>query len=127
MSAPYALLVDDSPTSRDIFGTILERGGFRIRAVRSGEAALAAVAEGTPDIVVLDLFLPDIDGIEVLRRLRSSSETEAVPVVCITAGPTDQLRERVEGSGFNAIVSKTDGPQVALDVIQDLLDRETDR
>ena len=70
------LVVDDEPTIADAVARYLERAGYEPRVARDGERALALAAERPPDLVVLDLMLPGIDGLEVMRRLRQQSERE---------------------------------------------------
>ena len=77
------LVVDDDPTVSDVVRRYLEQDGFRVRLASDGLAALAAVAAETPDLVVLDLMLGGIDGLEVCRRLRRQLPT--LPVVMLTA------------------------------------------
>jgi DNA-binding response OmpR family regulator len=81
------LVVDDEPAIVQVIQERLEREGFRVRTAASGEGALAAVAEATPDLLILDLMLPGIDGFEVLRRLRQRGCD--VPVIVLTARDDD--------------------------------------
>jgi len=76
------LLVDDEPLITDSLSYSLQREGFEVLAVRDGASALQAVQEFKPDLIVLDLMLPDINGLEVCRRLRQTSST---PVIMLTA------------------------------------------
>jgi DNA-binding response OmpR family regulator len=78
-----ALVVDDDPTVGDVVGAYLERAGFEVHRAADGATALALAADVTPDVVVLDLMLPGIGGLEVCRRLRL--ELPRVPVVMLTA------------------------------------------
>lgn len=78
------LVVDDDATVAEVLTRYLEREGFAVDTVGDGEAALAAAASSPPDLVVLDLMLPGIDGLEVCRRLRAAG-TAHVPVVMLTA------------------------------------------
>jgi DNA-binding response OmpR family regulator len=79
----HVLVVDDDPTVSDVVRRYLEQDGYRVRLAADGLAALAAVAAETPDLVVLDLMLGGIDGLEVCRRLRR--EHPDLPVVMLTA------------------------------------------
>jgi DNA-binding response OmpR family regulator len=83
----HILVVDDEPSIVAVVRDRLEREGLSVRAVASGEEALAHVDADPPDLVVLDVMLPGIDGFEVLRRLRSTGH--AVPVVVLTARDED--------------------------------------
>src|SRR3954447_4486544 len=77
------LVVDDDPTVSDVVRRYLEQDGCRVRLVGDGLAALDAVAAEVPDLVVLDLMMPGIDGLEVCRRLRR--QTPDLPIVMLTA------------------------------------------
>ena len=79
------LVVDDDVTVAEVLTRYLEREGFAVDTVGDGEAALVTAAASSPDLVVLDLMLPGIDGLEVCRRLRSADSTTNVAVVMLTA------------------------------------------
>ncbi|MEV4642506.1 response regulator transcription factor [Actinoplanes sp. NPDC049548] len=79
----HVLVVDDDPTVSDVVRRYLEQDGCRVRLVADGETALAAALAEMPDLVVLDLMMPGIDGIEVCRRLRRTAPD--LPVVMLTA------------------------------------------
>lgn len=76
------LVVDDEPTVRDVLCAYLDRGGFAVTEAADGASALEAVRETDPDLVLLDLMLPEIDGLSVLNEIRRDSE---VPVIVLTA------------------------------------------
>lgn len=79
---PTVLVVDDEAPLRELIRAYLEREGYTVREATNGKDALASVAQSPPDVVVLDLMLPEIDGIEVCRRIRTSSE---VYIIMLTA------------------------------------------
>jgi DNA-binding response OmpR family regulator len=81
--ATSVLVVDDDPTVSDVVRRYLERDGYQVTMVADGRAALASVARHRPDLVVLDLMLPGIGGLEVCRRLRAGGDD--VPIVMLTA------------------------------------------
>src|SRR5919199_6157723 len=83
---PRILLVDDEPNLRHTVGYNLRREGYEVVQAADGEAALGAAQSQPPDLVVLDLMLPGIDGLEVCRRLRQRS---AVPILMLTARDTE--------------------------------------
>src|SRR3954464_7177541 len=78
------LVVDDEPTIGEVVGRYLERAGYATRVARDGRSALAAVDRERPDLVVLDLVLPGVDGLEVMRRLRAR-ERDRLPIILLTA------------------------------------------
>lgn len=96
--APDVLVVDDEPQVRQIVASYLTREGFSVRTAADGTAAMAELAKKRPDLVVLDLMLPGVDGLTVLRRLRASGDQ--VPVIVLSA--KGQESERVAGLELGA-------------------------
>ena len=82
---PRILLVDDDPAILRLLDVNFRMEGFDVDATSHGEEALAAAARQTPDVVVLDLMLPGLDGREILQRLRESPSTADVPALFLTA------------------------------------------
>jgi len=97
---PEVLVVEDEPDIRGLIVHHLVREGFRCRAASSGPEALAEARARTPALVVLDLMLPGIDGLEVCRRLRGDPTTAAVPIIMLTA-KADEV-DRVVGLEMGA-------------------------
>jgi DNA-binding response OmpR family regulator len=93
------LIVDDEPTIAEVVSRYLERAGYRTRVAYDGAEALAAAGDVTPDLVVLDLMLPGIDGLEVMRRLRER-DRERVAVILLTA--KGEASDRVIGLRLGA-------------------------
>src|SRR5664279_3381375 len=91
------LVVEDEPSIAEIVALYLERAGFTVRTVGDGQEALDESARSLPDLVVLDLMLPRVDGYEVLRRLRATSDT---PVIMLTARKTEV--DRIAGIELGA-------------------------
>jgi DNA-binding response OmpR family regulator len=83
--APEVLVVDDEPDIRALIVHHLTQDGFRCRTAADGSEALARLRAGTPDLIVLDLMLPGIDGLEVTRRVRAEPAWAAVPIIMLTA------------------------------------------
>jgi len=102
------LVVDDDLTVRDVVRRYLERAGHQVALADNGEDALAWIARHEPDLVVLDLMLPGIDGLEVCRRLR---ETSAVPVVMLTALGEEENRIAGLQLGADDYVTKPFSPR----------------
>ena len=102
------LVVDDDLTVRDVVRRYLELAGHRVALADNGEDALAWIAEHDPDLVVLDLMLPGIDGLEVCRRLR---QTSAVPVVMLTALGEEENRIAGLQLGADDYVTKPFSPR----------------
>jgi DNA-binding response OmpR family regulator len=102
------MVVDDDTTIADVIGRYLKRDGHRVEYARDGRTALRRLAEEPPDLVILDLMLPGIDGLEVCRQLRASSP---IPVVMLTA--LGEETDRVVGfeSGADDYVTKPCSPR----------------
>ena len=87
------LVVDDNPVNIEVLETILEPRGHIVVGATSGAEALLAVAAAPPDLVLLDVVMPGLDGLEVCRRLRAEPTTRALPIILITAGSgEDRIR-----------------------------------
>jgi DNA-binding response OmpR family regulator len=106
---PLALIVDDDVTIRDVVQRYLDRAGYRVRVAGDGEEALREVAERTPDVVVLDLMLPRLSGLEVCRRLRRDGV--AVPIVMLTALGEEEDRVLGLELGADDYVTKPFSPR----------------
>ncbi len=79
------LIVEDEKEIRELLAHYLRREGFRASAAPDGETGLALARSGRPDLVVLDILLPGMDGLEVLRKIRAGAETAGIPVIMLTA------------------------------------------
>ncbi|CAN5568985.1 hypothetical protein BH10PLA1_BH10PLA1_09590 [soil metagenome] len=100
------LVVDDNPDLADLMVRLLESQGFPAIAVTSGAEALAIVKTITPSAVLLDLMMPDMDGVEVLAHMRLMPNVADVPVVIHTAGVTPELEKAAIELGVKAIITK---------------------
>jgi len=119
------LVVDDDPTVSDVVRRYLERAGYQVRLAADGHGALASFARDRPDLVVLDLMLPGIDGLEVCRRLRTG--TDGVPIVMLTA--LGEESDRVLGLqlGADDYVTKPFSPRELVLRVQSVLRRSVAR
>ena len=122
MSAPLVLLAEDDEDVRALAELVLRREGFDVTAVSDGEAALAAAAERTPAVAVLDVSMPRMDGLETARRLRERAETRAVPIMLLTARVTEADRERGRQAGADAQLDKPFSPAVLAQRVRELLE-----
>src|SRR5690606_21934659 len=85
MSARSVLVVDDEKDIRELLEYNLTRNGFKVRCVATGEDALREARQAPPDLVLLDLMLPGVDGLDVCKRLKGDERTAQVPVIMLTA------------------------------------------
>jgi signal transduction histidine kinase/CheY-like chemotaxis protein len=116
-SAPYRLLiVDDNEVSRYIVRELLDRPWLDIIEASSGSEAMQRIVEERPDAVILDLLMPDITGIEVLRRLRNESSTEALPILVYTSKVLTES-ERSEIEALNSVVIRKEDVSTRLSAL----------
>ncbi len=108
MSKPLILVVDDEPKILRLVRLELSEQGFQVVAAADGEAALQEFEKHRPDLVVLDILLPGMDGLEVLRRLREAS---AVPIILLTARGTDNDKVKGLELGADDYVTKPFNPE----------------
>jgi CheY-like chemotaxis protein len=101
------LLVDDSKFLRLAMGRALTRAGYEMSFAGDGDEALLMAAEKLPDLILLDMMLPKMSGLEVLKALKKEPTTEAIPVVVLT-GLAQTNAERLRGDGAFAFLTKTD-------------------
>jgi CheY-like chemotaxis protein len=101
MSNPRILVVDDQPINVQLLKRKLERGGLEVSTANNGLEALEQVKAHKPDLILLDLMMPDMDGIEVCQRLQASSETRSIPVIFVTARTTKE--SKLEGLAVGAV------------------------
>lgn len=101
MSSPSILVVDDQPINVQLLKRKLEREGIRVITAFNGLEALAAVKQSLPDLILLDVMMPDMDGIEVCQRLQADETTRSIPVIFITARANKE--SKLEGLGVGAV------------------------
>jgi DNA-binding response OmpR family regulator len=115
------LVVDDEPDVLLLCRLNLEQRGHEVVEAPNGDAALELVRSATPDLVVLDLMLPGIDGYQVLQALRAGDETSSVPVLVLTAKSLQADRERSRQLGAAAFLTKPFLPDELCDMVDAVL------
>jgi CheY-like chemotaxis protein len=100
------LIIEDDPTDRKLMGAVLKMSGHIVRERASAEEALDAIEADRPDVILLDLRLPGIDGLTLARQLKSNAGTRGIPVVAVTAHPDRYRREELLGAGCEACIIK---------------------
>jgi two-component system cell cycle response regulator DivK len=100
------LLVEDNEKNMKLFRDVLRAAGYETLEATTGGQALKLAVEHDPDLVLLDVGLPDIDGVAVLGRLRTEDRTASIPVLALTAQAMTGDRERFLAAGFDGYVSK---------------------
>ena len=103
---PVILIVDDNEKNRKLAREVLRAAGLRTLEAARGEEAIAIAAECRPDVILLDLRLPDMDGMDVARGLRGEAGTARIPVVALTASPYAGGSDRLLAAGFDGYLQK---------------------
>ncbi|MGM0550875.1 MAG: response regulator [Bacteroidota bacterium] len=106
MNATRILIVDDSTTNNILLQSILEEEGFHVDVAFSGKEALTLVNKQTPSLILLDIMMPEIDGISLLRQLQANAQTQAIPVVMVTAKDDEYSREESILAGAKDFLTK---------------------
>jgi two-component system cell cycle response regulator DivK len=100
------LVIEDNAMNLKLVRDVLQFSGYDVAEARSGEEGVELAGERTPDLILMDLQLPGIDGVEALRLLRANPATRAVPVVAVTAFAMKKDRSRALLAGFDGYVEK---------------------
>jgi two-component system cell cycle response regulator DivK len=119
---PRVLLVDDYPDAREMYTEYLEFSGFDVVQAGNGIEALERAAESTPDIILMDLSLPVMDGWEATRRLKADARTASIPVVALTGHALAGISEGAKRAGCDAFVTKPCLPEDLVKEIRRILD-----
>lgn len=106
MSTPRVLIVDDNPINLELASLVLRSAGMAVDTADGAEAALALLAHTRPDLVLLDIQMPHVDGLALLRQLRAEPATAGLVVVAFTAYAMKGDRERLLAAGCDGYISK---------------------
>ena len=115
--------MDDTADVRELYAEYLTARGFRVATARDGEAGIAAATQSRPDIIVMDLSMPKLDGIEAIKRLKSDARTRKVPVILLTGYPYRAIEQGALEAGADAFLTKPCLPEDLESHVQHLLDR----
>ena len=116
------LLVDDYPDAREMYSEYLQFSGFDVVEATNGMEALKSAVESSPDIILMDLSLPVMDGWEATRRLKADERTASIPVVALTGHALAGISEGAKRAGCDAFVTKPCLPEDLVKEIRRILD-----
>jgi len=117
------MVVDDSITVRRVTQRLLEREGYRVMLAKDGVDALEQIEGQRPDLMLVDIEMPRMDGFDLTRELRSREATRGIPIIMITSRTADKHRNVALGLGVNAYFGKPYQEPVLLAAIESLLDK----
>ena len=106
MAGELILVVEDNEKNRKLVRDVLTFKGYTIIEAETGEEGVRLAVERLPKLVLMDIQLPGIDGIEALRRIRAHDATRAVPIIAVTASAMDRDRQQIMAAGFDGYQSK---------------------
>jgi CheY-like chemotaxis protein len=118
---PDILVVDDYVDSLDVWSIVLGAAGFDVRTADTGPAALDQIKARVPDLIVMDLLLPGMSGMEVAAELRCAERTRHVPLIAVTGCSDESELTLARESGFTSILKKPCEPPLLVDEIRRLL------
>jgi CheY-like chemotaxis protein len=100
------LIVEDDPETRQFFSDVFAKGGFHIDQAHNGHQALEKALKSPPDLIITDIAVPGLDGIELCRRLRADERTRRIPLLAITGYGDRQYVDRAKSAGANHVLIK---------------------
>lgn len=114
MKPKSVLLIEDDPIVTKIYGRFLEANGFAVRIAKSGAGGLEALSSETPDAVILDWMMPQVNGLAVLKAIRANERLRTLPVIVFTAAHVPALVEQALTAGANRVFDKTNDKPIAV-------------
>ena len=122
MQQRRVLIVEDNHDNRAIFAAILHHHGYEVLEAADGEAGVRIATESRPDVILMDISLPRMDGIEATTRLKQSDETASIPIIAVTAHAMREDEERVRRAGCDASLAKPVEPMRVIEEVTRVLD-----
>lgn len=119
---PTILVVEDNPMNLELVRDVLTTAGMKVVEARTAQESLTAAAEIKPDLILLDIRLPGMDGYAVLERLRSNPATKSIPVIALTAQAMVGDREQALAAGFSEYIAKPIDTRTLAAQVRRLLD-----
>lgn len=124
---PTILVADDDPVNRKLLSVLAERNGWQVWCAEDGEVALGMWQQGSFDLVLLDMEMPHVDGLEVARRIRAAEQRTGqgrVPLVAMTAHARDDVLERCMQAGMDDCLSKPFHLKEFVEICRKAIDRQ---
>ena len=118
---PIVLVVDDFADNREMYTQFLEFSGFRVAEAQNGHEALAQAFQLTPDLIVMDLSLPGLDGWEATRRLKADDRTRGIPIIALTGHALAGHSKGAMDAGCDAFIIKPCLPERLMEEIKSML------
>lgn len=114
------LVVDDNAINRQLAVYLLKKGGYNVYEAESGRQVIELLRDRIPDVILLDIQLPEMDGIEVLKKIREGEKTKGIKVIALTAYTMRGDKEKFEAAGFDGYLPKPIEPRTFANQILDI-------
>ena len=124
MANELILIVEDNPKNLKLVRDVLQVRGYCTIEAGTGEEGVQMAREQQPALVLMDIQLPGISGVEAFRQLRADSQTHAIPVIAVTASVMAQERQKVMAAGFDGVQGKPISVRELLETVRQILDKQ---
>jgi CheY-like chemotaxis protein len=125
MAGELILIVEDNDKNRKLMRDVLAFKGYRLLEAETGEDGVRLAREQHPDLILMDIQLPGIDGIQALRQIRAEADTRSIPIMAVTASAMTHDRQKIMAAGFDAYQTKPLNVKQFMDAVRELLDRRS--
>jgi CheY-like chemotaxis protein len=116
------LIADDDPNNQRMLSYTLRKNGFEVRIAGNGEIALSMLTESPTDLAIVDMAMPVMDGLTLLRRMRSDAHLNQIPVIILTGSGDDYDRLQAEREGIQGFLSKPTSSKTVLEMVRRALE-----
>ena len=116
------LIIDDSPTEVHVFKSILERNQIQVSVATNGEDGIVMAEEHNPDLILMDIQLPEVSGLEVTKWIKEDDELSSIPIVAVTAFAMKGDEEKIRDGGCEAYIAKPISVTKFLETVRRFLD-----
>ena len=121
MKKKMALIIEDSDDNMELITFILENSGYLTDRAWTGQEGVSKALQNRPDFIVLDIQLPDFDGLEVIRRIRASEAGKSIPVIAMTSYAMAGDRETLLAAGCDGYIEKPIDPERVMDQVREVI------
>ena len=124
MPAELILIIEDNEKNRKLVRDVLQAKGYKTLEAVTGEEGVKLAKEKRPDLVLMDIQLPGINGIEAFKQIRADAATKAIPVIALTASVTPTDRSAISAAGFDAFLGKPINLKEFVDTVKRLIEKK---
>jgi two-component system cell cycle response regulator DivK len=124
MANELILIVEDNEKNRKLVRDVLQFRGYQTLEAENAEEGIRLAQESRPALILMDIQLPGMNGIEALKRLRADSKTKAIPVIAVTASAMTHDRQKIMAAGFDGYQSKPINVKEFIAAVREMLDRK---